>query len=430
MNEHCARDIRPVSESAIRIHLTILCCLGAAFTAGCERNRSEFLLVQPHSPVDAEILRDISDLLGRDAEVSIRLTESAQPDEAALDLLTAGEADLALVSNNLPFRPGILTVMPLFPTVLHIGYFGDRQFDTPADLFRGARIHAGPEGSASRLMFERYASRNDLSPEDFTFVEDPRDQWEVLAAFTPISADRLEKFPDIRLLSAGSPDEIGKGTGVDAATLLNPQLRPFVIPAGTYGDATPHPVLTVAVDMMLVARADLHDSVVYDLVRDIHRVRPALASRRPGLLNSSYADFSTNSSTFVLHPGLIAYLNRNEPSVYERYSGIAEVVVTVIVALFSATFAGVRFYRMRRKNRIDTFYTGVIAIRQSLDESSSAEDRHAAARKIRDLQDTAFQMLVDEKLAADESFRIFITLSNDALQDLEAIDGGVTPNYR
>jgi hypothetical protein len=34
------------------------------------------------------------------------------------------------------------------------------------------------------------------------------------------------------------------------------------------------------------------------------------------------------------------------------------------------------------------------------------------------MQDKAFELLVDEKLAADESFRIFVTLSNDVLQEL------------
>ena len=98
--------------------------------------------------------------------------------------------------------------------------------------------------------------------------------------------------------------------------------------------------------------------------------------------------------------------------------------MTVIVALASAIFAGVRIYHMRRKNRIDTFYTDVIAIRSSLDDSSSDDDRTAAARKIRDLQNTAFEMLIDEKLSADESFRIFLSLSNDALRDLNAVPGG------
>jgi hypothetical protein len=39
--------------------------------------------------------------------------------------------------------------------------------------------------------------------------------------------------------------------------------------------------------------------------------------------------------------------------------------------------------------------------------------------KIRKLQNKAFEMLVDEELAADESFRIFVTLSNDLLQQLD-----------
>jgi hypothetical protein len=156
-------------------------------------------------------------------------------------------------------------------------------------------------------------------------------------------------------------------------------------------------------------------------VRELSRLRPALASQRPGLFQHLSDDFNPGDSTFVLHPGLVAYLDRNEPTAYERYSGVAEVAVTVIVALFSAIFAGVRIYHMRRKNRIDAFYTDVIAIRTGLGDSSTDDERAAAAQKIRDLQNTAFEMLVDEKLSADESFRIFISLSNDALRDLGAI---------
>jgi hypothetical protein len=92
----------------------------------------------------------------------------------------------------------------------------------------------------------------------------------------------------------------------------------------------------------------------------------------------------------------------------------------VIVALFSAAFAGVRIYHMRRKNRIDTFYTDVIAIRSAIGDKATDEERAEAFQKIKALQNTAFEMLVDEKLSADESFRIFISLSNDALRDLGA----------
>lgn len=399
---------------------SIFLCITLAIAAGCENSPTELLLVKPSSPIDSEIAQDIVNLLGNDAEVSILLTDSAQSDESALDALTSGAADIALVSNNMPYRSGVSTVIPLYPTVLHIGFVGDREFEFGTEMFRDARIFAGPEGSASRIMFEKFTSRSGLSPADFAYVKDVDERPEVFVVFAPISPDRLAGFSDIRLVSMGSPDDIGTGASIDAATLLNPQLKPFVIPVGTYGDATPTPILTLAVDMMLVARSNLAASVVYDLVRELSRLRPALASQRPGLFQRLSDDLNPGNSTFVLHPGLVAYLDRNEPTVYERYSGVAEVAVTVIVALFSAIFAGVRIYHMRRKNRIDAFYTDVIAIRSGLDESSSDDERTAAAKKIRDLQNSAFKMLVDEKLSADESFRIFISLSNDALRDLSA----------
>jgi hypothetical protein len=46
------------------------------------------------------------------------------------------------------------------------------------------------------------------------------------------------------------------------------------------------------------------------------------------------------------------------------------------------------------------------------------DQRRDAISRLRALQTEAFEMLVDEKLAADESFRIFITLSNDIIKEL------------
>jgi hypothetical protein len=216
----------------------------------------------------------------------------------------------------------------------------------------------------------------------------------------------------------GVPDDIGNGGAVDGVVLLNPHFRPFVIPAGTYGPATPQPVVTIAVDKMLVTRKDLDRSVVYDLINEILRIRPALASTYPGLLQDMSADFDASRSRFVLHQGTQDYLQRSEPTFVERYSGVAEVLVTLMVALVSAAFAGVRIYNRRRKNRIDRFYSEVIAIRRQAADSKDSEALQQAESRLRALQDEAFELLVDEKLAADESFRIFITLSNDVLEQV------------
>ena len=401
----------------------------AVLAAACDKAPHELVMVLPTEPVDASIADEISILLDGGASVRIRLTASPLAEEAALDAVESGEADLALVSNNLPFRSEIATVMPLYPTVLHIGSRTNADASHGAELLRGASVYAGPEGSASRLMFERIVERLGLGPEEFRYVSGIEDVPDVVIVFSPISPTRiaeirklLRDYPDLALISMGEPGDIGTGGIIDAAVLMNPHFQPFIIPVGTYGSLTPEPVVTVAVDKILVTRNDLDSTVVYDLVNEILRHRPALAGKRPGLFQQLGDDFDTSRSTYVVHTGTQAYLQRSAPSVYERYSGIAEVVVTLIVALGSAAIATVRIFRMRRKNRIDGFYTQTIALRRSVTESSEAAEIDRVINEVRSLQNQAFDLLVDEKLAADESFRIFITLSNDVLRQLGAAD--------
>jgi TRAP-type uncharacterized transport system substrate-binding protein len=365
-------------------------------------------------------------LLDEGAAVNVQFTATSLSEEAALDAVVSGAADIALISNNLPFRSDIATVMPLYQTVLHIGRSDAATGPFDLEMLRNATVYAGPEGSASRYVFERIAARIDIGSDEYRYVSDFREAPDVVIVFSPISPERikevqerLREYPDFHLSSMGTPDDIGKGTIIDAALLLNPQFRPFVIPLGTYGELTREAILTVAVDKILVARSDLDSSVVYDLVNEILRLRPALAARRPGLFQQLPGDFDVSRSTFVVHSGAQAYLQREAPTIYERYSGVEEVVVNVFVALGSALFGAVRLFKMRRKNRIDTFYVQTIALQRSVVENTSTEQRQRIANEVRELQATAFDLLVKEKLAADESFRIFITLSNDVLRQLE-----------
>ena len=333
--------------------------------------------------------------------------------DAAIDAVASGAADIALVTNDQAFRSDIATVMPLYPTVLHIAYREDRDASTGSALLSGAKVYAGPEGSASRAIFVRIVYRIGLDVSAFEFVSDPTDHPDVVVVFAPISPELFADYPDYRLFNLGS--------AVDAAVLLNPHFQPFTIPAGTYGATTTEAIVTIAVDKILVARNDLDSSVIYDLINDILRLRPALAAKRPGLFQQLSEDFDASRSRFILHSGTQAYLQRSAPTVYERYSGVAEVGVTLIVALGSAIIAGLRIFKMRRKKRIDRFYAAITDIRRSVENSNDPAKHRQAIETIRELQNEAFDLLVHEKLAADESFRIFITLSNDVLRQLGAI---------
>jgi len=393
--------------------------------SACSREPIALTLVTPIAAIDREIVTDLAELFGSGSTIDLSLTAERLPGEGALDAVLSGDADIALVSNVLPYRDGIATIIPLFPAVLHVGFTGDRDVTDVASLLRGSRVFAGEEGSASRMLFEKSVERFDVPRNAYTYVERPGPEVpiDVFVVFAPISADRLNEIQrqvKIRLYSNGSPDSIGRGSPIDATTLLNPYLRPFVIPVGTYGEATPEPILTVAVDQMLVARRDLSETAVYEFISELLRLRPALAARRPGLFHDLSGDFDASRSTFVLHAGAQAYLERSEPTLLERYSGIAEVAVTLLIALISASLGAMRIYKVRRKNRIDAYYSKVLAVRTEAEQLPAGADRSALVSRIKGLQDSAFEELVNEKLAANESFRIFITLSNDVLRQLGA----------
>lgn len=400
-----------------KILLTLL--LAALVIAGCDRYGNDLRLIEPRLDIDRIIAEEFATLMDEKSSIEIMLVPSLSDDEGALDALLAGRADIALLSNNQPYHAEVTTVMPMYSNILHVLIRADSESDDFVGHLNNSVIFAGPPGTPSRLMLESLAADRGVDPDTISFVADARACPDVIVVFSPILRDiqsRLEQCGGVNSYRFWA-DQVKR---MEAATLLNPSLRLFTIPAYTYGEElTPDAVKTLAVDKMLVARADVPAAKVYDLIREVIRLRPALAAIEPTLFHGIDDDFSANDSTFVMHPGSAAFVNRDEPTVYERYSGVAEVVVTIFFALLSGAIAGVRIYNLKRKNRIDEFYSAAIELRQSIDGSTSATDREAAITSMRLLQTRAFHMLVSEKLAADESFRIFITLSNDIIRELK-----------
>jgi hypothetical protein len=400
--------------------------LAGLLLGGCGDQGDTFRLLAPTQHFDRQIAAELATVFEQNSRHRVVIVPLPPGFETPLQALEAGHGDLALTSNTQPYRKGITTVMPLYPTVLHIVYHRDRLADSALNLLRGATINAGPVGSASRTLLAEILASLALREEEVTFVDGPQAKPEVSVLYLPIIPEGIRAVLDeygapgeYRFLSLGSPDEIGSGSLIDRAILLNPRLSPFVIPVGTYGDLPQEPVLTVAVDKLLVSRPGLDDAAVYDLIGEIRRLQPALAATQPLLFQGLAREFDASGSTFVLHPGAQAFTQRDEPTLYERYSGVAEVLVTLVIGLVSGGYAVIQIVNRRRKNRIDGFYTDVLAIGDSISEHSSAAERAAAVERVRRLQNEAFDMLIREKLAADESFRIFVTLSNDIVAQLK-----------
>ena len=394
--------------------------------AACTDSPTHLELVPPRLEVDERIAAEFIRLLDGASDLRLSFETGIDPSLPALDALLTGEADLAFVSNFEAYRPGVSTVMPLYSSVLHIAHRPGAAPPRITDLLVEQPVYAGPPGSSTRLFLKGMVGELGLRAEDLQFAEEGACA-EVFVVFAPILRDlpeRLAGCGDYVLASLGTPEELGSGGRLDAINLLNPKLRPFVIPAGTYGALTPTAIVTIAVEKLLVSRADIPGPVIYDLISEILRQKPALSALHPELFNDLDGDFDADSVAFVLHPGARAYLDRNEPDIYERYSGVAELGVTLLIGLISGLYGIARIFSVRRKNRIDHYYTDAIEIRNRGRASTDAAQLEQAISELQVLQDRAFDQLVGEKLAANESFRIFITLAQDSVRELKSCRTG------
>ena len=403
---------------------TVVCVLASIVFAvpAMARPAAELDMIMPTMQIDQRIAEQLAELVSEESGLTINLVPPPDNSMSVLDALENGYGDIAFALNNAQFRETITTVMPLYPSVLQILANPDRPANGFREFLSDALVFAGPPGSISRSLTERLVEDLELNEHEATFTDSMESHPDVIIVFAPIDRKRLTKDPlleGMKLFSFGDPADVGLGGPVDRAVLLNPRLRPFVIPIGTYGDLTPEPVLTVAVDRLLVSRSDLDSAIVYDLYAEILRLRPALFSARPELFQPIDDDIAHSNLAFSLHPGALAYIKRDEPTFIERYSGVGEVLVALVVAFVSAGVALVKIYRVRRKNRLDKFLIEVIKIRNTLGPQSSESERAEAIEKIKALKDYGFEQLVDEKLAADESFRIFIELTNSTIDDIE-----------
>jgi TRAP-type uncharacterized transport system substrate-binding protein len=402
----------------IRSYMISLLLLVGLVLTGCSRAPVEIRLLTPTLPLDRQIVLGLRETLEDSPYFRLELVAQSDPEQNPLDLLAGGAADLALVANNESYRSGIETVIPLYSTVLHIAFQKALEPLVVSDLLVGRTVFAGPPGSPSRVLLRQTSDRLGVDPQTIRFVDALEPRPDVIVLFTPVKPGLMDDFLDYRLFSIGSVDQLGRGSQVEALTLMHPQLRPFVLPRDTYPGVVDSPVVTVAVDKLLVARSDVSSALIYDLISELIRLKPALSVSYPGLFHDLTGDFDASGSSFALHQGAQAYVERDAPSIYERYSGVAEVLVTLLIGVMSGSFAILKLYRIRRKNRIDGFYARAIAIRKSSDGNASDAARVRALEEVRGLQEEAFELLASEKLAADDSFRIFITLSNDIISDL------------
>jgi hypothetical protein len=246
--------------------------------------------------------------------------------------------------------------------------------------------------------------------------------WEndVFCGFNEIVKNEdLGLFEGYKLYSFDGIENFGKGSIAEGVSLKYPGASPFVIPSKTYGTLTNQPILTFESDAVLVARDGIPNDVVYDITKLIFRDKQEFTIINPLISLDLNENFDRKNLNFPLAEGARIYLNRDEPSILERYAELARVGFSIVLALISAFISLSRWKNQTKKDRVDIFYKDLMDIKNQLEKISTLKEGFMYIDKIKKAQNKAFEMLIDEKLTADESFRIYMELSKETIIEVK-----------
>lgn len=347
--------------------------------------------------------------------------------------------DLALIQNDTrASHDNVRTILPLFEDVLHFIVPRESEIASIADL-KGKRVAIGPPDSGTakfvKGLFEHYGiSKEDFEPQQLEINKActalqarELDAVLIVAGFKPTAVEKL--FMDhgdrYRFVSLGEPLEVGGP--VDGFLLTYPFARRYVIPEGLYRTsvsksrrAPSQPIVTIAVKTLLACRADLPEDLVFRITQAIVENRSELIHRHPAVAQISDR-MNEAELAFPLHPGSTRFVHRHEPGFLVTYVEVMAFGLSLIVATVALLGAFRRWITMRKKDRIDRYYVRLNDLLADLQITPAADKLEAMEKEVSALRHQAFQELVDERLVANESFRIFQSLLSDCQRQIYAL---------
>lgn len=314
-------------------------------------------------------------------DLSLRLAEIVERESTSLRLevlatagatenvsmLQEGDVDLAIVQADADAGPDARLVVFLYPQLYHLIVRDAIPAAGFADL-AGLRLGAPPEGSGGEQSLQGVLAHYGLREEDFAeFVH--LSTTEMVEAFDSGAIDALfmvnllGNSSAAQILQSGNARLLPFDQGA-AMRLTQPYLESLVIPRGAYDAAPPQPAAnleTVGVETLLLAHDTVDAALVKELTRILFDFRSELTTDTPalaGMLNPLQA----SSTTIALHEGAQHYYLRDEPSLLQRYSDSAGLLITLATLLVSGLLALRSWIRSAKAVSIDELNREMVAM--------------------------------------------------------------------
>lgn len=334
-----------------------------------------------------------------------------------LELLATGELDLGLVENSSPFQNNIRVVLPIYKSVLHLQVREGLDLSGTEQPLRDKSIYIIEGSAAGKAFLKMATSRQGLKSGDYEVTTSLRPgETDVVIYFGPINPrDKSWYLPGYRLYPLDDGD-VEHALSSEAISYLLPRMELKVIPAHTYDlPGNEKEIYSLEVDALLATRKDISENAIYELTKILVERKPWFASIAPEVFSDVREDFDPMKLNFPLHSGALRYLDRDEPSTLERYAETINMLVYLVFLLLTGAVGFARWHARNKKDRIDEFYSRIMSIRMR-----AMHEPHAPLlMELQQLELEAFDSLIKEKLAADESFRIFIELLTRAMGELD-----------
>lgn len=397
----------------------------------CAAERSSLvILVTPEEPAPtiAASIQPLLESIGYAVEI-----RSIDDPMEVFELIDAGAADLGIVEEPDEPRSGLATVLPLYPTLLHVLHRSDMQPGGFEEVIRGHSVYPGPQGGAGWRLLQLLAENFGLSSEDYRILDNPwLEEPEVFFQFGGLFSDAEQRQlgeQDYQLFSFGEVARLGQGTVAEGIVLRNPRLRTFVIPAATYPKLSKSPVLTLAARSILVGREDFDPKHAYLISEHLFEHAQDVGAGYHLVSHELTETMSSDSLALALHPGVRRYVEKDRPSFVERYVEVIALGITVIAGIGSGLITLYNYRRSQKKDRIDVYYNRALALRARMERSEAVPELLGIEKEMKGLQEEVMALLVDERLDANHALTIFMTLSSQVLAEtrskLAVVEGRV-----
>ena len=331
-----------------------------------------------------------------------------------IEKLEKGEAQLITAQADVPTGLSARSVVVLYQDSFQLIVKDKSRVNQFSDL-KGTRIALPAKGGQFRSFLE-VASHYGLQEKDFKFVGTAQED-----ANEAFRQDRADAMFRVRALGNKTVLEMvqqhqGRLVAIDQAAALKikyPAFEPSVIPKGAYRGSEPvvpaGDLATIGVQRTLLAGKQVDNDVIREITNVLDGQRQDIAGKIPEnasdvkpLVSSIKKPETTGGTGIPIHPGAIAYFDRDKPSFIQEYADYIALILTIILLLGSWLWEIKSWMDRRRKDVADVYIAAAIDLMTRVQDNQQPPD--LALEELDRSFAGAATALVEEKIS-QESFR-------------------------